>query len=138
MVWSSQTSGDEDIIQLAADSDHTLLMGCGFFRILCPSAGKQNRIHRKRRSFQPHAVEDHTGGDFADGIHHSGNRNVQGTAFAMEPSGCILLPDNGCILRIFEINSAFLCKKPQKNLEVKKKCVPLQSQNDKTVGSYNG
>ena len=31
MVWSSQTSGDEDIIQLAADSDHTLLMGVAFF-----------------------------------------------------------------------------------------------------------
>ena len=32
----------------------------------------------------------------------------------------------------------FFAKKLQKNLEVKKNCVPLQSQNDKTVGSYNG
>ena len=103
MVRSPEAPGDEDLHKLAPYRSDTLLMGSGLLRILRTGAGKQNRLCRKRRSVQPHAAEDHPGGDLPYSLYNHGNCNVQGTVPPMEPFCGILLPHNGCFLRFFEV-----------------------------------
>lgn len=105
MVRPPEAPGDEDLHKLAPYRSDTLLMGSGLLRILRTSAGKQNRLRRKRRSVQPHAAEDHPGGDLPYGLYYHGNCNVQGTVAPMEPFCGILLSHNGCFLCFFEVNS---------------------------------
>ena len=103
MVRPPEAPGDEDLHKLAPYRSDTLLMGSGLLRILRTGAGKQNRLRRKRRSVQPHAAEDHPGGDLSYSIYDHGNGNVQGTVTPMEPFCGILLFDYGCFLRFFEV-----------------------------------
>ena len=131
MVRSPQASGNEDLIKLAADCGHTVLMGSGILRILRSGAGQQDRIHRQRRSVQSDAAQGDTGGDFPHGIHPRSDGDVQRSGPTMESFRCILLPHNGRIFRILEIKSIKNHKNVKKNLECKRKTLPLQSQTTK-------
>ena len=104
MVRSPEAPGDEDLHKLVPYRSDTLLMGSGLLRILRTGAGKQNRLRRKRRSVQPHAAEDHPGGDLSHSLYYHGNCNVQGSVAPMEPFCGILLSYYGSFLRFFEVN----------------------------------
>ena len=103
MVRPPEAPGDEDLHKLAPYRSDTLLMGSSLLRVLRTGTGKQNRLCRKRRSVQPHAAEDHPGGDLSYSLYDHGNRNVQGTVAPMEPFCSILLPYHGSFLRFFEV-----------------------------------
>ena len=99
MVRSSETSGNEDIIELASYHRNTFLMGSSIPGILRSGSCKQDRIHRQRRSVQPHAAQSDSGSDLSDGIYGNRDTDVQRTGTSMEPFCRILLPDYGCIFR---------------------------------------
>ena len=103
MVRPPEAPGDEDLNQLAPYRSHTILLGSSVLRVLRTGTCKQDRLCRKRRSVQPHAAEDHPGGDHSYSLYDHGNRNVQGTVAPMEPFCSILLSDHGCFLRFFEV-----------------------------------
>ena len=103
MVRPPEATGAEDLHKLAPYRSDTLLMGGSLLRVLRTGAGKQDRLCRKRRSVQPHAAEDHPGGDLSYSLYDHGNRNVQGTVAPMEPFCGILLPYHGSFLRFFEV-----------------------------------
>ena len=114
MVRPPETPGNEDFIKLASYRSHSLLMGRGILRVLRPGTCKQDRFHRKRRSFQPDAAQDHPGSDITDRLHSTRDCNVQRTDTPMESFCCILLSYHGRILRIFEIKVHFFRKTPRK------------------------
>ena len=103
MVRSSETSGNEDFIKLAADRGHPLFMGSGIPRVLRTGSGKQNRIHRQRGAFQPDAAEGHPGSDIAYSVYGNRDLNVQEPGTPVEPFCSVFLPDSGCFLRFSEI-----------------------------------
>ena len=105
MVWPPETPGDEDLVKLAAHRRDPVFMGSGVLRILCAGAGKPHRLHRQRRSVQPHAAQGDPGGDFAYSIHSCCYGHVQGTEPSVEPYSGFLLPHHGCFLRILEVKN---------------------------------
>ena len=114
MVWPPQTSGDEDFIKLATYPGNPLFLGSSILRVLRPGTGKQNRIRRKRRSFQPYAAESCARSDFFNSFHSNCHCNVQGTVTPVEPFCSVFLPDFSSFLRISEIKRTFFeksCKK---------------------------
>ena len=131
MVRTPQASGDEDIFKLAAHRSNTFLLGSRILRILRTGTCQQNRVHRQRRSVQPDAAQGDPGGNITHGIHTCCNGYVQRSGPTMEPFRRILLPDHGCILRLSEVNRHIFDEKSKKNLDCKKKCLPLQSQTTK-------
>ena len=120
MVRPPQTSGDEDLVKLAAYPRHPLLMGSGILRILRAGPCEQNRIRGERRSFQPHAAEGDPGGDFFDSIHPDRNGHVQGTDTPVESHRRLFLPYHGRIFRIFEIKTQKTEKSCRKIWSVRK------------------
>ena len=103
LVRPPEAPGDEDLHKLAPYRSDTLLMGSGLLRILRTGAGKQDRLCRERRSVQPHAAEDHSGGNLPYCLYYHGNSNVQGTVAPVEPFCGILLSYHGSFLRFFEV-----------------------------------
>ena len=122
MVRASEAAGDENILQLAADSRHPVLMGRCILRILRPGPRKQDRIHRQWRAVQPDAAESDPGSHIIDGIYRHRHSAVQEPGPGMEPLRGILLPHPGSILRIPQIDARQISEKLRnhmhKNLEV--------------------
>ena len=107
MVRASKAPGNEDFLKLASHLRHTVLVGSGIFRVLRPSAGKQDRVQRQRRAILPHAAESDTGGHLPHRLHCNSDADVQGTGAPVEPSRSLHLPDSGRVLRIPEITRRY-------------------------------
>ena len=113
---------------MASYNGNSILLGTGFFRILCTGSCQQDRFYREWRPFYTYAAESHPGGDFTYGIHCNSDTYVQRRRTAVEPSGSIPLPDTCSFFHFFEIkfgskeNSPYLCS----------------PKNKETLGSYNG
>lgn len=104
MVRTSETSGNEDFVKLAAPSRHPVLLGSRIFRILRTGSRQQDRLHRKRRSIHLDAAKSSAGGDIADGIHYYRNPAVQRRGASMESHSSLPLPDSRRLLCLFKIN----------------------------------
>ena len=103
MVWSSKTSRNENLLKLALNFGDTIFLGRSISWILRTGPCKQNRIHWKRRSVQPHATQSNTRSHITDSIHTYSNVHVQGPKLTVEPYCSIFMPHYGSIFRFFEI-----------------------------------